>query len=139
MPEENSSGDKPSPPKVVKKLANKSIEKSSDDPKPSTSKSRANSEENISTNGQDSKRVSWCPSTPEKNSSGDEHSPPKQSYSSSYFDSKNIEERQKMKNKVKEIEVYEYPPFCCNSIRPQTDQEAIFNQFMEERGSTVCF
>ena len=61
MQEENSLGDEPSPPKAVKKspekLAKKSIEKSPDDSKPSTSKSRANSEENISPNRQASKRV----------------------------------------------------------------------------------
>ena len=26
-------------------------------------------------------------------------------------------------------------PFCCKSIRPQIDQEAIFNQFMEKKGT----
>ena len=141
--EENLSGDELSLPSAVKnspkKLVKKSIEKSPDDPKPSTSKSKANSEENISP----SKRLSWCPSIPEKNSSADqapdEPSSPKPAYSSSYYNSKAIAERQKMENKPKEIEVNEYPPFCCNSIKPDTDQEAIFNQFMEKRGSTVCF
>ena len=141
--EENLSGDELSLPSAVKnspkKLVKKSIEKSPDDPKPSTSKSKANSEENISP----SKRLSWCPSIPEKNSSADqapdEPSSPKPAYSSSYFSSKAIEERKKMENMPKEIEVNEYPPFCCNSIKPDTDQEAIFNQFMEKRSSTVCF
>ena len=137
--EENLSDDELSLPSAVKKspkkLAKKSIEKSPDDPKPSTSKSRANSEENISP----SKRLSWCPSMPEENSSDDKNSHSKPAYSSSYYGSKQTEEREKRKNKVKEIEVNEYPPFCCNSIRPEADQEAIFNQFMEKRGSTVCF
>jgi len=156
--EENLSGDELSLPKVVKKspkkLAKKNIEKSPDDSKPSTSKSRANSEENISPNRQASKRVSWCPSMQEENSSGDEPSPPKAvkkspqkpakkdlKKSPSYYEKPNkkqklIEEGQKMENNVEEIEVCDYPPFCCNSIRPRTDQEAIFNQFMENRGST---
>jgi len=124
-----------------------------DDPKPSTSKSTANSEENISPNRQTSKKVKPG-AMQEENSSGDEPSPPKavkksppkpakkdMKKSPSYFEKpkkiqKLIEERRKMENNVEEIEFDEYPPFCCNSIRPQTDQEAIFNQFMEKRGST---
>ena len=86
MPEENSSGDKPSPPKAVKKspkkLANKSIEKSPDDPKPSTSKSSANSVENISPNRQDSKKVKPG-AMPEENSSADDPSLPKAAKKSS--------------------------------------------------------
>ena len=36
---------------------------------------------------------------------------------------------------VKENESGEDQLFCCNSIGPLTDKEAIFNQFMEKRGT----
>ena len=42
-----------------------------------------------------------------------------------------------MENKVKEIE--EYPPFCCNSVRPIAFRKEIFNKFMEKRGSMDRF
>ena len=80
MPEENSSSDKPSPPKAVKKspqkLPKESIEKSPNDSKPSTSKSTVNSGENISCKKQGKKEIKPR-AMQEENSSGNEPSPPK--------------------------------------------------------------
>ena len=33
------------------------------------------------------------------------------------------------------MEFVEAQPFCCDSMSPRTDQEAIFNQFLENRGT----
>ena len=124
---------------VKKKLRN--------DFKPSTSKSTANSEENVSPKRQAKNKVKPGAML-EEDSSGDDFeptpplpkvvkkSPPtpakqemKQSSSNSSKPSK------KVSKKSKTMESGEDQPFCCKSIRPQIDQEAIFNQFMEKKGT----